>query len=171
MISRYLEAKAEKILIDLGLMSLPIDIKTCAEKMAVIVSPADLGADVSGIFVLKNGTAHIGYKADDGENRIRFTIAHELGHFVLHSKEKPLFVDKTQLAFHRDTNSSSGELRHEREANAFAAALLMPKRLIEQELKNSPDRPISELANKFKVSTQAMTIRLTNLGLIDYDGH
>jgi len=168
MISRFLEEKTQKILTDFGLLSIPIDIIKCAEKMSVIVSPAVLGDDVSGIFVLKNGVGNIGYNLGEGENRQRFTIAHELGHFILHSKEKPLFVDKTQSAFYRDTNSSSGQLRHEREANSFAAAILMPRILIVEELNKNPDASIRELADKFQVSEQAMTIRLTNLGLIDY---
>lgn len=168
MISRFLEDKTQKILAEFDLLSAPIDIIKCAEKMSVTVSSAVLGEDVSGIFVLKNGAANIGYNLGESENRQRFTVAHELGHFVLHSKEKQLFVDKTQSTFYRDLNSSSGQLRHEREANSFAAAILMPRVLVVEELEKKPNSSIKALADKFKVSEQAMTIRLTNLGLIDY---
>ena len=50
----------------------------------------------------------------------------------------------------------------------------MPKKLIEQEVTNSPNKKdlsklISELAKKFEVSKQAMNIRLSRLGYFDYN--
>jgi len=66
-----------------------------------------------------------------------FTIAHEIGHFILHHGESDLFIDTTYVAF-RDSESTKGENRAEIQANQFAAALLMPALFIEQERNYSP---------------------------------
>lgn len=74
---------------------------------------------------------------------------------------------------YRNNNSSTGESYREIEANSFAAALLMPKKLLQKELINNTqkisDIKIKSLAKKFEVSTQAMSIRLINLGFINYE--
>ena len=60
----------------------------------------------------------------------------------------------------------------ERQANQFAAALLMPKFLVEEELKSihidlGDEQGLKSLADRFAVSAQAMSLRLVNLGLIE----
>jgi Zn-dependent peptidase ImmA (M78 family) len=57
------------------------------------------------------------------------------------------------------------------EANQFAASLLMPAKLVRAHAARFGKGPLLEdevrhLAREFEVSEQAMTIRLTNLGLI-----
>lgn len=66
----------------------------------------------------------------------------------------------------------AGEIKQEREANAFAAALLMPKNMVLREvqkfhfdLAGEDENMIKKLADKFEVSTQAMTYRIANLNL------
>ena len=60
----------------------------------------------------------------------------------------------------------------EREANAFAAALLMPEHFLLEEIKKysitlteEDAAAIAKLAGKFQVSRQAMMFRITNLNL------
>lgn len=69
---------------------------------------------------------------------------------------------------YRNNASSTGEVLIEREANAFAAAILMPKELIAQEINKLLDGDaleiITKLSKKFGVSEQAMSFRLSNLG-------
>lgn len=91
-----------------------------------------------------------------GYLRDRFTIAHELGHYVLHSRfgEKPLRL------------SRYGRGKLETQANAFAAAFLMPKEIFLAETERSKDLShdiIAHLAAKFLVSTSAAEIRYRNL--------
>lgn len=111
------------------------------------------------------------------ENRRRFTIAHELGHFCLHilpNKKDGMFVD-TEENFSRNAYWDIKELQ----ANKFAANLLMPVWLIrnkglevikefEDKYKEPPtiDIFIDIMAKVFKVSRQAMKYRLINLGAI-----
>ncbi|MGJ8592203.1 MAG: ImmA/IrrE family metallo-endopeptidase [Aquaticitalea sp.] len=136
-----------------------------AKKLKVELESTDFNDKVSGLFVMKHDTPYIAFNSNHSKKRRRFTIAHELGHFILHSKSKSLFVDKNKSVMYRNSDSSSGEFLKEREANAFAAALLMPRKLIEEEIKSINDeRIINDLADKFDVSTQAISFRLSNLG-------
>jgi Zn-dependent peptidase ImmA (M78 family) len=104
--------------------------------------------------------------------RQRFTIAHEIGHYVMHVKNSThsrLFIDR-YVAF-RDDESSAGNDWQEVEANAFGAALLMPALLVREEIKKrkldlDDEDDLSTLAKQFHVSPSAMSYRLVNLGLL-----
>ena len=171
-LNNYIEEKAERLLIDANCFSAPIDVRKCAEYLNVEIQDLDLDYDVSGFVIIKKDASTIGYNKANPPKRIRFTLAHELGHICLHSQDVPLFIDKIEK-FNRDGNSSTGEILREREANAFAAALLMPEKLVRDQVETvntaEGNNYIADLASKFEVSDQAMTIRLTNLGLLDYD--
>lgn len=90
------------------------------------------------------------------ERRRRFTIAHEIGHFVLHpQRERP----------ERGGAATQGMRREEREADLFAAELLMPDHLVrEAVVEHGAD--VARLADRFQVSAKAMRIRLERLGLL-----
>lgn len=87
------------------------------------------------------------------KNRQRFTIAHEIAHFVLHRSE--IGEELTDDTFYRSGLSE----RREWEANRLAADILMPWHLIRAEMADERKTP-SELAQKFGVSEAAMHIRL-----------
>ncbi len=146
-----------------------IQLEKIAKYLGVDIKGEDLDFDVSGLFVMKNDKSYIRYNNTESEHRQRFTIAHELGHFMLHKEDKPLFVDKNEKILYRNFDSSTGEIKKEREANAFAAALLMPRFLLKQAISNTPDNTenvISYLAEQFNVSEQAMSFRLSNIGYL-----
>lgn len=143
-----------------------IDVKKICKFYGIDVKSENLANDISGLFVFKDNKPFIRYNENEGLERRRFTIAHELGHFILH-KDTPLFVDKVDRTLYRNMDSSTGEYKKEREANSFAASLLMPRIFIDEEINNLPKNtkdPIASLSKKFKVSEQAMTYRLANLG-------
>lgn len=150
-----------------------VDVNEIAEKLGLQVTAHDLGANVSGVLYIDKGKGTIGYNDTESEVRQRFTIAHEVGHFILHRLENEIFVDKKEFkVLFRDDKSSTGEIKQEREANAFAAALLMPRERVIKELDkmkfdlgDDKEDVIKELANTFKVSTQAMMYRISNLEL------
>jgi Zn-dependent peptidase ImmA (M78 family) len=165
MIFNHIENKTEKLLRQYNLLIPGFNVTRLAEKIGVTVEGKIIDDDVSGLLVIKNEKAYIVYNAKHSKPRKRFTIAHELGHYHLHSKNKPLFVDKTREVMYRNTASSTGEYMKEREANAFAAALLMPRCLIENYIKEFDDfEMVVAMSKKFNVSTQAMSFRLSNLG-------
>lgn len=99
------------------------------------------------------------------EKRLRFTLAHELGHFMIHSD---YFKGIHELASKTSTDST---VITEREADALAAALLMPKGRVKVAFsrlhhKLKTESVIYQMAGLFNVSAQAMEIRLNKLGLI-----
>lgn len=103
-----------------------------------------------------------------------YTAAHELGHYHLNHFEA---VDDHALPniqskfLHREAHDKRYK-RHEIQAEHFAACLVMPRWLLLKEAKRyrlDNRRGIEALANKFKVSKQAMKIRLSELGLIHRD--
>jgi Zn-dependent peptidase ImmA (M78 family) len=119
----------------------------------------------------------IGVNGAHAETRKRFTVAHELGHYFLHANN-PLFVDKVFAVKLRDHTSSEAVNFDEIEANAFAAELLIPTKLLQQDFQRiqpgvldyeswiEMDDVIEKLAHTYQVSKQAMTIRLVNLGVL-----
>ena len=134
------------------------------------VSPLD--DELSGMIFIRDGIPIIGVNALHHPNRQRFTIAHEIGHLELHrdAVTEEVHVDKQFKVLMRDANSSTGTDRMEREANQFAAELLMPQQLLLDALDLRPvdiddESPLNELARKFKVSRQALEYRIRNLGL------
>ncbi len=99
----------------------------------------------------KSGYA-IYVNAKHPETRRRFTIAHEIAHYVLHKNLiRDGIVDDT---LYRSGLSNLIEM----EANRFAAEILMPTHLIRAAIRK--EFSISKLAKKFKVSNEAMAIRL-----------
>src|SRR6185312_712682 len=80
--------------------------------------------DFSGLLIRKDGHALIGINSSEASVRQRFTIAHELGHFVLHP-QKDAFVD-----FRKERGAGEVRPPRERHADMFAAALLMPRKLL-----------------------------------------
>jgi energy-coupling factor transporter ATP-binding protein EcfA2 len=100
-----------------------------------------------------------------------FTIAQELGHFILRKEliSSHVQVDKQFRVLMRDGKAATGADPVEMQANQFAAALLMPERLIREAIDQytfdiDDDASLTELAKQFKVSRQTMEYRVRNLG-------
>ena len=93
----------------------------------------------------------------DNARRKKFTTAHELGHYFLHGGKES--NDEVFVSFRGDSNV------RETEANKFAAELLLPDREVTTEYDAAIFPTASYLADKFKVSTQAMSIKLEQMGL------
>src|SRR5574341_1456893 len=164
------EMRAATRLRQLKTRKAPVDVWRVARQLGVRVERADLGEDCSGVLVRKGGAAVIGVNYSHHPNRQRFTIAHELGHFVLHKGAKYIDKGMTTLQF-RNAESSTGTQTEEREANQFAAALLMPQEWVRPEFEKQPfdlgdDEALSAMCKRFGVSSQAMSFRLVNLGLL-----
>lgn len=166
------EQQARIILEKFGLDSLPINVEAIAKKLNVVVTRVEFPDDsISGALEKKRtGKSTIFVNDKHKEVRRRFTIAHELGHFILHDHEG-IHVDKT--IFFRNNDSKEAVYRNEIDANKFAAELLMPTHLVEKAAAKYSKGGIVdagvdllvELAEKFNVSTTAMAIRLQSVGI------
>src|SRR6266498_2992977 len=129
MTNQRIEQQARMLLTKYSITRAPVPVEqiAVAEGAQVVRSPSS--GQESG-FLLRDGhRTLIGLNSRDTDRRQRFTIAHELGHLQLH-KGRPLIVDHSVRVNKRDDISSAATDREEIEANAFAAALLMPQTLI-----------------------------------------
>ena len=173
-INSRIEIEAQNLLNTHKVNSLPIPVEEVAKKAGINVFPFDLGTDVSGVLNITNGVANIGYNPLESKVRQRYTLAHELGHFVLHYAKNKVFVDNENYFQFKMFRSGKLDLnpidtKYEQEANAFAAALLMPQLLLQKQVQAyngfdlSDSSMIIELAKKFEVSIQAMSYRIINL--------
>jgi Zn-dependent peptidase ImmA (M78 family) len=155
----------------------PINLNRIARSLNIEILSKPSEDDLSGFLFrdFANGQNIIGINQNHHPNRKRFTLAHEIGHFILHNHEGFHFDSKNQsyLIKLRKTNSDLTNEIEEQEANLFAAELLMPKIFLERDIikfKNADllfDDNIPDLARKYKVSVRALTFRLANLGHID----
>lgn len=148
---------------------IPIDVVAIASACGVTVRVETLEDFVSGLLLVRGDEAVIGVNADHHPNRRRFTIAHELGHFLLHFDRSAFFLDASPIFFRQETTMATDHLQ-EREANAFAAELVMPEAAMRALMASEPidvfdDAAVKWMANRFGVSTQALVIRLTELDL------
>lgn len=150
----------------------PIDVLQIAEDSGAEVRLVPFQNEVAGMLLREEGRAIIGVNKDHPQVRQRFTIAHELGHFFLHDDQE-VYVDRGFAVRMRDGKSSLAVDIHEIEANAFAAELLMPTSMLLNDVRGltidyeDGGADIKHLADRYEVSVQAMTLRLTNLGVIE----
>ena len=165
-----------RILADNNITSLPVDVSGLAQNMGIKVVPYSKGNTLMkllGVAKLKNkndglyvrflGKSYIFY--DDSvtsEGRIRFTIAHELGHHSLkHIRLDMLFIPR--CAQRRRGAASNAR---EREANIFAARLLAPS-IVLHELNLKTEE---EIATVCGMSKEAAQYRLNRLKELDARG-
>ena len=150
----------------------PVDLDRVVNYLSVDVRYAEL-EEVSGLTFHSDRGNRILVNSSHAPTRRRFTLAHELGHHLLHPGHQ-LVVDSDVRVSRRDATSSLATQQQEIEANAFAAELLMPREFVRDHLStlvgdsDEVDREqiVSELAGRFDVSQQAMEYRLINLGIL-----
>src|SRR5712692_8711048 len=141
MIMRNPKKEAQKLLRKSKAGSIPIDLEKIASSLKIPVLYDEFDDHISGLLVVKNGKTSIGVNKKHHPNRQRFTIAHELGHYILHHKyrEDPnndIHIDK-KWAYFRSDATGRGVDEQERQANQFAAELLMPEELVKGIIKRS----------------------------------
>lgn len=161
MIIEKIESMAEELLTRLEIKGVPTPIEDVARALEIRISRAP-SADFSGLLIRKDGHALIGINSSEAPVRQRFTIAHELGHFILHPQQDA-FVD-----FRKERNSVETKPPRERQADMFAAALLMPRKLLFRDFRRLAkggytDEVTAILAKQYAVSEEAMRYRLINL--------
>lgn len=128
------------------------------ERLGVVVVPVlldptdDVAVVGQGHFGISHADDHgvplVGYFPGSSPDRDRFTLSHELGHVLLHSR--------------RTSEDAEGE------AHRFAGALLMPETAARQELHSQITlNQLARVKAKYGVSIQALIMRAASLGIID----
>jgi Zn-dependent peptidase ImmA (M78 family) len=137
---------------------LPVPVHRIAEDLLGlrVLEASDL-QDLSGALYPAEREIHV--NAKEAETRRRFTLAHELGHWIcqrLDGRAAPMFCRQQDLA-------ASADRALEREANIFAAELVMPEPEVRAAFAQHGD--VKELAEAFGVSPLAMQWRLYSFEL------
>jgi len=161
--------KAERFCKENNIGSYPVDVVKLCRARDIWVFECLLPSDVSGFIVIQDepfenfGTGRlIAVNVSDSAARKRFTIAHELAHFILHKKEGEA------IYAHRDAGQSN---EIERQANTFASNILMPKPLVLDVLSGiargaHPSVMVDRVSYCFAVSADAAAVRLSQLGYV-----
>ena len=87
MIREKLEEKAEKTLRETDTYRIPIAIEVLAHRLNLAIQSEALGDNVAGMLVIEGDRGAIGYNSTHVLVRQRFTIAHEISHYLLHMKK------------------------------------------------------------------------------------
>jgi Zn-dependent peptidase ImmA (M78 family) len=159
-----IERLSGEILRSLAPLDFPCDAFEISARLDVPVSLVYFSdPDISGMLIRQGDRSEIHVRRRDPYARQNFTVAHELGHFVLHPAGS--WTDTITTMYRRDYwQRDLVDRRAEYQANLFAAALLMPEAVVRErwDLLKS----LSYLAPCFRVSRRALFRRLDKLGLI-----
>ena len=148
--------RVKSILEKLNITEAPVPIEKVAELFSLpIIYYPKFPNSVSGVIIKDEDLYAIGVNESHPKVRQRFTIAHELGHYIMGHDENKILDD----SFDKDTDK-------EREANGFASEILMPYEILKADIEKKP-HDIPSLARKYEVSEQAMAIRLLESNLIN----
>lgn len=156
----------------LGFATKALDLDVLASALGITEIRYEPNLSFEGMLIapLEKGEGKILINASSDKKRQRFTLAHELGHYII-----PSHVQTNSAGFYcfgkdlDDQNTSvirvdEKHIRQEQEANQFATELLMPMHLIEPYLAHEkPLQGICSLASKAKVSIAASARRFASL--------
>jgi hypothetical protein len=148
--------QAERLLHSAGVSREPISLRdvVSALNLELVHKTREPFSCEAALEPLGDGHAIV-LRGGSDERRRRFTIAHEIGHFVLHPQ---------RLGPERGGAVNAAWRAQEREADQFAAELLMPEPLVREAVVEQGD-DVARLADRFDVSRPAMQTRLRRLGI------
>ena len=153
---------AQKLLIDSKVKYPPVELDSISEHLGIKKLPYKFSKHVSAVLMKMNAVTVIGVNQEQPPVRQRFSIAHEIGHFILGHHTETI-VDSEEISEGRFGLDSPNKIQ-EQEANYFASELLMPAESLKKDFSKLKDT--KALANLYQVSEQALWIRLMNLKLI-----
>ena len=162
---------AQMILDRLGIEEVPIPIVAIMKSLNFQVVAGELKDEISGIIGIDDDLAKnfksskvIAINNKDNVGHQRFTMAHELAHYLFD------FDVSNQIVYYNTYNTFEDENEEERRANYFAANLLMPEKKFKKEfdnvvIKNNLYVTVEKLSKIFQVSGEAVRRRISELSL------
>lgn len=163
---------AWQVLIRFGIKELPVRISGGIKEMGIELAPyskseaflaglglARLMQETDGLSIQKGGKYYIFYRGDMTPGRIRFTVAHELGHIILGHLD-----GRTHTT--RNREPQKGDPPIEQAANVFASRLLAPSCVLHDLNALTPER-ISELCD---ISLTAARFRADRMNVLEKRG-
>lgn len=157
--SAALDHKSPVEIVGSFLESAPVDLAGMAQALGLSLQKNFGWSDNTSGSIERMGESYtIRINGNDSPTRARFTLAHEIAHYILH---RDLIGDGiTDDALYRSSLSNYIETQ----ANQYAASLLMPARLMREKWRQGL-RAIHEFASAFGVSSKAAEIRMKELRL------
>lgn len=167
-----IKKKVEEVFKETGLISIPVEVVAMASFYGFSVYELEMDDKVSGMIIVDDENLKgfdtdkvIVVNSNHSAARKRFTVAHELGHYILKNRPQNCYA-------HRD--SSEVYNPEEKDANSFASALLMPEEDIRRFVnyfvdcisENDDLMLKSEVARRYNVSESAAEVRLKKLEII-----
>lgn len=153
--------QAQAVLDDSWDQELPVNIEAICKAYGVNIYKRRMPNDLSGMIVKRahNDTADAFIDMDEPDIRQRFTLAHELGHFI----ERTKVAHDDEFGFQEIRSSSLSEdyFPHEFFADEFAGSLLIPRKKLSELQKQG--KAEDEIAKAFKVSVAALRKRISSL--------
>lgn len=140
-----------------GIKTAPLDIDALVNLMGISVVYDDLPKDTSGSLTKTADGWVCQVNKSHHPTRQRFTLAHELGHYILHRNKHTEFIDHSYYRQTEDSNTM------EFEADSFAAHLLMPENDMRYYI-NNVSSEVANIAQHFNVSPSAVRIRAKQIG-------
>jgi len=139
--------------------SFPVQVGAMARDLGLNVVSATLRSGISGMIKPSEQSFTIKVNRHENNFRQRFTVAHEISHFLLH---EPLIQNGIVDSVLYRSNVSD---KVEAEANKLAADILMPRNTLRNWLSQHYPQGVSEtdlqnVSNYIKVSKVALKIRL-----------
>ena len=156
------EIKAAEVLRDAGITVPPVDVKGLEESLFLQIVHSDT-SEHGGRALLEYGQIHL--NASESPAGQRFSIAHEIGHYLLHR-------DGFVFSAHEDPESElysddpASEL--EREANYFSSVLLVSPRWLREDV--DVGYMPADLAKRYQVSQEVVFIALERHRLLNRVG-
>ena len=146
---------------------LPVDVYGLAQALDLDLVEKELDADISGLIEPKEGRFRISVNQHHHSFRKRFTIAHELGHWLYHAhligdglEDNRLYYSSNRERYYNDQIRR----QHENQANAFAAWLLIPEGKLIEDLRRFKDEPNWDyLSERYQISKSALKIKARSL--------
>jgi hypothetical protein len=139
-----------------------------AKQLGLSFSLNDYGNIFDACLEQQNGRFHVFLNIREGEHlmipRIRFSFAHELGHYIIDEHRRVLL--KPGMPSHGSFATFDSPIEAEREADLFAACLLMPEERIRKDIfrKKFHFSLIDEFSRRYQVSATAVILRFIALG-------
>lgn len=145
--------KAHTILEENYVSTPPVVIDEIARNYGLKIYEIDFenDSDVAGFIDPKTRTIYV--NKDDSDTRKAFTIAHELGHWILHRDKLEQSPEKYAVLYRKPIGGEKDDV--EKEANCFAAHLLVPRKLLD-EFRSENDNVIASI---FGVSPELIGYR------------
>jgi Zn-dependent peptidase ImmA (M78 family) len=156
----YVRKYARELLKRCGVTDLPVDLRIVVEKVGLEYQEVDyFSEDIDGMIVQMEGRVIAVANLNQSPNRRRFSLAHELGHHLLHP-DRTVLDDRSSIdSPPPESDEFSSKDPYEAEADIFAGELLVPLPMLKQHFKSG--MTAADVARLFAVSEQVASIAIT----------